>query len=97
MATALSLVSRASEKTIFVLGASEILASSVGLTHIFGQLDQLFDHLGGLDSSVLVAAQGAFQHLGERSGLHDVLAKSGRRNGIHSVLAGPVRTGWHGG
>ena len=57
-----------------LLGQAQVVAPGGGLPHVSGQVEQLLDHLGRLDGAVAVAAQGVLQHLGERPGLHQVLA-----------------------
>ena len=71
---------------LFVVCESELLASIVCLAHVFRQSNQLFDYLGGLNVSVLVAAQGAFQHLGEGSDSHDVLSSPSSTLALEELL-----------
>src|SRR5271166_3624506 len=57
-----------------VVGQAKVLAPLMGLPHLSGQLDQLRDHLGGLDGAVLVELDRLLQHLQEGAGLDHVLA-----------------------
>jgi len=54
--TALSLRLERVVEGELVLGKPERLAPGVGLARLAGQRDQLLDHLGGLEGSVLVSA-----------------------------------------
>jgi hypothetical protein len=69
-----------------VLREAELLAARVGLAHVARELDQLLDHLRGLDRAVLVAADGLFQHLGERARLHDVLLPAHAELSVQELL-----------
>lgn len=53
-------------------GEPELLAAGACCAQLFGELDQLFDHLRGFDGAVLVFAHGLREQLGEGAGLDDV-------------------------
>ena len=43
----------------------QLLTAGVGLPHILGQLDKLFNHLGHLNRPALVATESILQKFGE--------------------------------
>ena len=48
-----------------VLGEPQLLPTLIRLAHLTGKLNQLLDHLCGLDGPVRVTADGLLQHLGK--------------------------------
>ena len=56
----------------FVVCQPEGFSAFPRLFHLFGNLDQLFDHLGGLDRTVLIFPERLLEHFGKRPSLDDV-------------------------
>ena len=63
---------RSSQK--YGIQMAQFLPALVRLLYLLRDLDQFFDHLGGLDRPVSVPVDRLLQHLGERSRLDHVLA-----------------------